>query len=405
MVHDSYRHVPEIDDTLIGEKLKNGETISFSPEEMPSEIVLLLGGSASRGIEPVRLRILNVSDWPVSHSGRLVYSDQETKNKYNNDRYTIDPTCRFLVVSEDPDLEHAQGMKGIRPDKPVIIGRDSECERFPELNNVSVSRHHIKIVCDEDGRLTIADTSTNGTQVKFMPDSPWDSLCEAPTGSPESSPSSDGLPSLVVPHDARFTSSLSSDGLPSLAVPHSPATQGSGELPSLIPRDDQLVGTELSPEQAEPSHDQEEPVEGKLRQMKELLEQRLCTVDFVEEQLKGALSALDEDNGDKLERHMDMIRDNASQLKAIATTGSDLLSVAPSSVVGSQVAELFSESQEKYNHLLEGLRILSTRVQTDSIDLGNDHWRVGFRQQVTEVNGLIKRIRAVDQELIRHVTS
>ena len=56
MVHDNYRHVPEIDDTLIGEKLKNGETISFSPEEMPFEVVLLLGGSASRGIEPVRLR-------------------------------------------------------------------------------------------------------------------------------------------------------------------------------------------------------------------------------------------------------------------------------------------------------------------------------------------------------------
>lgn len=178
MVHDSYKHVPEIDDTLIGEKLKNGETISFSPEEMPSEIVLLLGGSASRGIEPVRLRILNVSDWPVSHSGRLVYSDQETKNKYNNDRYTIDPTCRFLVVSEDPDLEHAQGMKGIRPNKPVIIGRDSECERFPELNNVSVSRHHIKIMCDEDGQLTIIDTSTNGTMVEYyrQPSSQWDAL-------------------------------------------------------------------------------------------------------------------------------------------------------------------------------------------------------------------------------------
>lgn len=177
-MHDSYRHVPEIDDTLVGEKLKNGETISFLPEEMPSEVVLSLGGSASRGIDPVRLRILNVSNWPVSRSGRLVYSDQATRNKYRNDRYTVDPTCRFLVVSEDPDLEHAQGMKGIRPHKPVVVGRESERERFPELNNASVSRHHLKIVCDEDGRLTIVDTSTNGTVVEYYcrPSSQWDDL-------------------------------------------------------------------------------------------------------------------------------------------------------------------------------------------------------------------------------------
>lgn len=178
MVHDNYRHVPEIDDTLIGEKLKKGEAISFSPEEMPSEIALLLGGSASQGIDPVRLRILNVSDWPVSHSGRLVYSDQATKNNYSNDGYTIDPTCRFLVVSEDPDLEHGQGIKGIRPHNSVVVGRKSECERFPELNNVSVSRCHIKIMCDEDGRLTIVDTSTNGTTVEYyrQPSSQWDDL-------------------------------------------------------------------------------------------------------------------------------------------------------------------------------------------------------------------------------------
>lgn len=177
MVHDNYRHVPEIDDTLIGEKLKKGETISFSPEEMPSEIALLLGGSTSQGIDPVRLRILNVSDWPVSHRGWLVYNDQATRNKYRNDRY-IDPTCRFLVVSEDPDLKHSRGIKGIRPDKPVIIGRESECERFPELNNISVSRCHIKIMCDEDGRLTIVDTSTNGTIVEYYcrPSSQWDAL-------------------------------------------------------------------------------------------------------------------------------------------------------------------------------------------------------------------------------------
>lgn len=147
---------------------------------MPSEIALLLGGSASQGIDPVRLRILNVSDWPVSRSGQLVYSDQATKNNYSNDGYTIDPTCRFLVVSEDPDLKHGQGIKGIRPDKPVIIGRESECERFPELNinNISVSRCHIKIMCDEDGRLTIADTSTNGTTVEYyrQPSSQWDAL-------------------------------------------------------------------------------------------------------------------------------------------------------------------------------------------------------------------------------------
>ena len=179
MVHDNYRYVPEIDDTLIGEKLRKGETISFSPEEMPSEIVLLLGGSsASRGIGPVRLRILNVSDWPVSHSGQLVYSDQATKSNYNNNIYTIDPTCRFLVVSGDPDLEQNRGIKGIRPDEPVVIGRESECERFPELNNASVSRHHLKIMCDKDGRLTIVDTSTNGTMVEYyrQPSSQWDDL-------------------------------------------------------------------------------------------------------------------------------------------------------------------------------------------------------------------------------------
>lgn len=177
-MHDNYRHVPEIDDTLIGGKLKKGEAISFSPEEMPSEIALLLGGSASQGIDPVRLRILNVSDWPMSHSGRLVYSDQATKNNYSNDRYTIDPTCRFLVVSEDPDLEHGQGIKGIRPHKSVVVGRESECERFPGLNNVSVSRHHLEIICDEDGRLTIVDTSTNGTIVEYYcrPSSQWDAL-------------------------------------------------------------------------------------------------------------------------------------------------------------------------------------------------------------------------------------
>lgn len=145
---------------------------------MPSEIALLLGGSASQGIDPVRLRILNVSDWPVSHSGRLVYSDQATRNKYRNDRYTIDPTCRFLVVSGDPDLEQNRGIKGIRPDEPVVIGRESECERFPELNNASVSRHHLKIMCDKDGRLTIVDTSTNGTVVEYyrQPSSQWDAL-------------------------------------------------------------------------------------------------------------------------------------------------------------------------------------------------------------------------------------
>lgn len=292
------------------------------------------------------------------------------------------------------------------------------------------------------------EPTENNTRVTFGPASPWDDLREAPTAlskpeqtmessllescptvepavQPVESPSwtggavdpssheslsssSGGLPSLVVPYDARFTPPPPSDELPPLTVDtthFTPVAAEDSELPPLIPRDEQPVGTELSPGQVELGHDQGESVEGKLHQVKELLGRRLRAVEFVREQLKGVLSALNDDDSDKLKWHIDKIRGNASQLKAIATTGSDILSVALSSVVGSQVGEPLSESQEKYNHLLESLDSLSARAQTDSIDLGNYHWRVGFNQKVTEVNGLIKGIRAVDQELIPHFNS
>lgn len=91
----------------------------------------------------------------------------------------------FILASDEyhdlSDPTNITGIKGIRSDDQVVIGRGHD--RFPNLySNMSVSRQHLHISTDENGTLTIKDTSTYGTVVSYEESEhqgnsgEWDSL-------------------------------------------------------------------------------------------------------------------------------------------------------------------------------------------------------------------------------------
>lgn len=358
--HEHEKQIAELVETRL---LENGDTLTLSPNNLKTPVEITLASNADH---PVTLTIYRV------------------ENLQKNCEQTFDSSAAYVIVSE-ADVSATQDDAGfimLYAGQTITIGREQAGSLSSLRENPYVSREHLVLSVDEKtGGLTIEDTSTNGTQVKFMPDSPWDNLCEVPTGSPES---------------------LSSDGLPSLAAPYPSAAEKNGdELPSLISRDKQSVGTEVSPKQAEPSRDQGELMDEMSRRVKELLEWRSRAIDFVEEQVKGMLSALHKNDSSKLKRHLNGIEREASSLTSIANTGSELLSTTLASSVDNETRELLRQSQEMYKRLLEGLETLLTCMLTDSMDLSAYNSQVEFRRSIAAVKELIGGIQTVDQELIR----
>lgn len=149
--------------TIIEKSLSRGQEVSFSIEQAPAKIELSLGGTRDRhpegtGAKPAKLSIYKVTELPEVN-GQRIY-----------DGYIIDPTCAYIVASyEHHDLSDpadVTGIKGVRLDDQVVIGRGHG--RFPNLySNMSVSRQHLCISTDENGTLTIKDTSTYGTVVSY----------------------------------------------------------------------------------------------------------------------------------------------------------------------------------------------------------------------------------------------
>lgn len=395
---DQTAELPEI------RSLENGAMLELSSGNFvtPAEITL-----APNADHPATLIIYRAENLQKNTDGSpcLFVGDKAAGAFHESSCYreqTFDPAAAYVIVSE-ADVSAAQGGAGfvvLYAGEQITIGREQAGRLSSLRENSYVSREHLVLSVDEKtGGLTIEDTSTNGTQVKFMPDSPWDSLCEAPTGSPES-PSSDGLPSLVVSYDARFASSLPSDELPSLAASHSPVAHVSGELPSLIPRDGQPVDPEASAGHVEPSHDQGELMDEMSRRVKELLEWRSRAIAFVGGKMKEMSEALQEGDGDVLNQCLNEIRREASGLAVIANTGSELLSTTPVSSVDNKTGELLRQSQEMYKRLLESLENLSTRTPADSMDLSAYSGRAEFGWSIAGLKELISGIQAVDQELI-----
>lgn len=176
--------------TIIEKALSRGQEISFPVGEAPAKIELSLGGTGDKhpegtGAKPATLSIYKVSELP------------KVNDQYVYDGYIIDPTCVYVVASDEyhdlSDPANITGIKGIRSDNQVVIGRGHD--RFPNLySNTSVSRQHLCISTDKDGVLTIKDTSTYGTVVSYerlehQGDSGgWDSLRHyAPPSSQERS--------------------------------------------------------------------------------------------------------------------------------------------------------------------------------------------------------------------------
>ena len=149
--------------TIIEKSLSRGQEVSFSVEEAPAKIELSLGGARDKhpegtGAKPATLSIYKVSELP------------KVNDQYVYDGYIIDPTCAYIVASDEhhdlSDPADVTGIKGIRSDDQVVIGRGHD--RFPNLySNMSVSRQHLCISTDENGTLTIKDTSTYGTVVSY----------------------------------------------------------------------------------------------------------------------------------------------------------------------------------------------------------------------------------------------
>ena len=178
--------------TIIEKSLSRGQEVSFSVEEAPAKIELSLGGARDKhpegtGAKPATLSIYKVSELPKLN-GQHIY-----------DGYIIDPTCAYVVASDEhhylSDPANITGIKGIRSDDQVVIGRGHD--RFPNLySNTSVSRQHLCISTDKDGVLTIKDTSTYGTVVSYerlehQGDSGgWDSLQYCVPSGREQSPAS-----------------------------------------------------------------------------------------------------------------------------------------------------------------------------------------------------------------------
>ena len=149
--------------TIIEKSLSRGQEVSFSAEEAPAKIELSLGGARDKhpegtGAKPATLSIYKVSELP------------KVNDQYVYDGYIIDPTCAYIVASDEyhdlSDPANITGIKGIRSDDQIVIGRGHD--RFPNLySNTSVSRQHLHISTDENGTLTIKDTSTYGTVVSY----------------------------------------------------------------------------------------------------------------------------------------------------------------------------------------------------------------------------------------------
>ena len=149
--------------TIIEKALSRGQEVSFSIEQAPAKIELSLGGTRDRhpegtGAKPAKLSIYKVTELP------------EVNGQRTYDGYIIDPTCAYIVVSDEhhdlSDPANITGIKGVRSDDQVVIGRGHG--RFPNLySNTSVSRQHLHISTDENGTLTIKDTSTYGTVVSY----------------------------------------------------------------------------------------------------------------------------------------------------------------------------------------------------------------------------------------------
>ena len=149
--------------TIIEKALSRGQEVSFPVEEAPAKIKLSLGGTRDKhpegtGAKPSVLSVYRVSELP------------EVNGQRTYDGYIIDPTCVYIVVSDEhhdlSDPTDITGIKGIRSDDQVVIGRGHS--RFPNLySNMSVSRQHLCISTDKDGVLTIKDTSTYGTVVSY----------------------------------------------------------------------------------------------------------------------------------------------------------------------------------------------------------------------------------------------
>lgn len=149
--------------TIIEEALSRGQEISFPVEQAPAKIELSLGGARDKhpegaGAKPATLSIYKVTELP------------EVNGQRTYDGCIIDPTCVYIIVSDEhhdlSDPANITGIKGVRSDDQVVIGRGHD--RFPNLySNTSVSRQHLCISTDEDGTLTIKDTSTYGTVVSY----------------------------------------------------------------------------------------------------------------------------------------------------------------------------------------------------------------------------------------------
>ena len=148
---------------IIEESLSRGQKVSFPVEQAPAKIELSLGGTRDKhpegtGAKPATLSIYKVSELPEAN-GQRTY-----------DGCIIDPTCVYIIVSDEhhdlSDPADVTGIKGVRLDDQVVIGRGHG--RFPNLySNTSVSRQHLCVSVDEDGVLTIKDTSKYGTVVSY----------------------------------------------------------------------------------------------------------------------------------------------------------------------------------------------------------------------------------------------
>ena len=149
--------------TIIEKSLSRGQEVSFSIEQAPAKIELSLGGTRDKhpegtGAKPATLSIYKAAELP------------EVNGQRTYDGYIINPTCVYIIVSDEhhdlSDPADVTGIKGVRLDDQVVIGRGHG--RFPNLySNTSVSRRHLHISTDENGTLTIKDTSTYGTVVSY----------------------------------------------------------------------------------------------------------------------------------------------------------------------------------------------------------------------------------------------
>ena len=357
--HEHEDQTAELAETRL---LENGGMLELSSGNFVTPVEITLAPNADH---PAVLTIYLAENLQKNTDGSpCLFAGEKSAGAFHGPscyrKETFDPEAAYVIVSE-ADVSATQDDAGfimLYAGQTITIGREQAGSLSSLRENPYVSRGHLILSVDEKtGGLTIEDTSTNGTQVKFMPDSPWDNLCEAPTGSPES---------------------LSSDGLPSLAVPYPSAAEKNGdELPS-----------------------QGELMDEMPHRVKELLEWRSRAIDFVEEQVEGMLSALHKNDSSKLKWHLNKIGHETSSLTSIANTGSELLSTTLASSVDNETRELLKQSQEMYKYLLDSLKTLLTCMPTDSMGLSAYNSQVEFRRNIAGVKESTGGIRAVDRKLI-----